>query len=105
EVRVPDEMSFGYFSASPDGRKLAVTGTDSVSRQRGIWVRDLHADEWRRLPGTEGASSLFWSPDSRYVAFIVGETVKKIDTTGGPPETVTSVPTATTHLIPGTWNA
>jgi Tol biopolymer transport system component len=67
-------------------------------------VRDLDAVEWRRLPGTEGASSLFWSPDSRYVGFIVGDTVKRIDTTGGPPETVTSVP-ATTTRIPGTWNA
>jgi Tol biopolymer transport system component len=103
EARVPEEViSFGYISASPDGGKLAVTGT--APRERGLWVRDLDAVEWRRLPGTEGASSLFWSPDSRYVGFIVGNTLKRIDTTGGPPETMTSVP-ATTALIPGTWNA
>jgi Tol biopolymer transport system component/tRNA A-37 threonylcarbamoyl transferase component Bud32 len=102
EAAVPEEVtSFGYISASPDGRKLAVT--ESAPRARGLWVRDLDAVEWRRLPGTEGASSLFWSPDSRYVGFIVGDTLKRIDTTGGPPETVTSVPATT--LIPGTWNA
>ncbi|HEY0872820.1 MAG TPA: protein kinase [Vicinamibacterales bacterium] len=104
EARVPEELTaFGYFSASPDGRKLAVTGT-TASREGGIWVRDLAAAEWRRLPGTEDAASLFWSHDSRYLGFIVGDTVKRIDTTGGPPETVTSVP-ASTHLIPGSWNA
>ncbi len=103
EAQVPEEVTaFGYISASPDGRTLAITGT--APRAHGIWVRSLDASEWRRLPGTEGASSLFWSPDSRYVGFIVGGTVKRIDTTGGPPETVTSVPAITT-LVPGTWNA
>jgi tRNA A-37 threonylcarbamoyl transferase component Bud32/Tol biopolymer transport system component len=99
EAPVPEEVtSYGYVSVSPDGRKLAITGI----APGGLWVRDLDAVAWRRLPGTEGASSLFWSPDSRYVGFIVGNTLKRVDTTGGPPETVTSVPANT--LISGTWN-
>jgi tRNA A-37 threonylcarbamoyl transferase component Bud32/Tol biopolymer transport system component len=103
EARIPEELtSFGYFSASPDGRMLAVAG--AAPRANGIWVRDLDAVEWRRLPGTDGASSLFWSSDSRHIGFMVGGTVKRIDTTGGPPETVTSVP-GSTNLIPGAWNA
>jgi serine/threonine protein kinase len=102
EARIPEEMSaFGYWSSSPDGRKLAITG--SAPRAHGIWVRELDAAEWRRLPGTEGVSSLFWSTDSRYIGFFVGETLKRIDTSGGPPETVTSVP-GSTNLIPGGWN-
>ena len=35
----------------------------------GVWVRDLDALEWRKLPGTEGASAIFWSPDSRFLAY------------------------------------
>ena len=75
-------------SVSPDGRKLVFAAT----AQGGLWLRDFDALEWRRLPGTEGASTPFWSPDSRYVGFIVDDTLRKIDTTGGPPETVASLP-------------
>ena len=38
------------------------------------------------LPGTEGASFPFWSPDSRFIAFFAGGKLKKIDTTGGMPQ-------------------
>ena len=41
-------------------------------------VRDFDALEWRRLPGTEGASTPFWSPDSRYVGFTVDDTLRKL---------------------------
>jgi tRNA A-37 threonylcarbamoyl transferase component Bud32/Tol biopolymer transport system component len=96
EAPVPENVTLhDDVSVSPDGRKLAFTAG-------GLWLRDLDALEWRRLPGTEDASTAFWSPDSRYVGFIVGNTLRRVDTTGGPPETVTSVPTAA--LRSGTWN-
>ena len=60
----------------------------------GYGCANFDAQEWRRLPGTEGASTPFWSPDSRYVGFIVDNTLRRVDTTGGPPETVASFPTA-----------
>jgi eukaryotic-like serine/threonine-protein kinase len=84
-------------SVSPDGRKLVFAAV-----QGGLWLRDLDVLDWRRLPGTENASTPFWSPDSRYVGFMVGDTLKRVDTTGGPPETVASVPTAAPRS--GTWN-
>jgi eukaryotic-like serine/threonine-protein kinase len=84
-------------SVSPDGRKLVF-----AAAQGGLWLRDLDVLDWRRLPGTDGASTLFWSPDSRYVGFIVDDTLKRVDTSGGPPETVASVPTVA--LRSGTWN-
>jgi Tol biopolymer transport system component len=85
-------------SVSPDGRKLVFAAT----AQDGLWFRDFDALEWRRLPGTEGARTPFWSPDSRYVGFTVDTTVKKVDTTGGPPETVVSLPN--TAPWSGTWS-
>jgi Tol biopolymer transport system component len=99
EAPLPELVTgFGDLSISPDGNTLAVTAT----RPSGLWVRSLDALEWRRLPGTEGAASLFWSPDSRYVGFIVDDTLKKVDTAGGPPETLTSLPNAGPQS--GTWN-
>jgi Tol biopolymer transport system component len=96
EVPAPENVALSHVSISPDGRKLAVT----EAAAGGLWLRDLDALEWRRLPGTEGAATPFWSPDSRYVGFIVDNTLRRVDTTGGPPETVASVPAATS----GTWN-
>ncbi len=97
EAPVPDNVTLSdYVSVSPDGRKLV------FSAAQGLWLRDLGALDWRRLPGTEGAVTPFWSPDSRYVGFIVDDTLKRIDTTGGPPETVASLPTAAPQS--GTWN-
>jgi len=71
-----------YVSVSPDGRALVITGIG------GLWLRDFRSPDWRRLPGTENATSPFWSPDSRYLAFGVDNQLKKLDTTGGPPETL-----------------
>ena len=97
EASIPESMTvLGGFSVSPDGRKLAAVGA-------GLWLRDLDALEWRRLPATEGATTPFWSPDSRYVGFIAGNTLRRVDTTGGPPETVASFPTDAVVGL-GTWN-
>ena len=41
-----------------------------------------------RLPGTDGATYPFWSPDSRFLAFFAGGKLKKIGVTGGPPQTL-----------------
>ena len=98
DASVPDNVTLSdYVSVSPNGRTLVF-----AAAQGGLWLRELSARDWRRLPGTEGAMSPFWSPDSRYLGFIVDDTLRKIDITGGPPETVVSLPTAAPRS--GTWN-
>lgn len=99
EVSLPDNVNFGqYVSLSPDGRKLVIntTGAD------GLWIRNMDTLEWRRLPGTEGAASPFWSPDSRFVAFAVENQLKKIDVSGGPAQTLCTVSEGTVGS--GSWN-
>ena len=85
-------------SVSPDGRTLAFAG----GAQDGLWLRDFGAVEWRRLPGTEGAWTPFWSPDGRSLGFIVDNKVMKVDTAGGPPEMVATLPGSVRGS--GTWN-
>ena len=98
EAPLPDNATlFDDVSVSPDGRALVFTAAEG-----GLWLRELGSLDWRRLPGTDGASTPFWSPDSRYVGFIVDDTLRRIDTTGGPPETVASLPTAAPRS--GAWN-
>jgi len=88
-VPPPDKTGFDiYVALSPDGRRLAFTAFSADGIQR-LWVRDLDKVEARMLPGTEGAASPFWSPDNKFIAFIVGAELKKIDPSGGPPQTLT----------------
>jgi len=78
----PEKESFNTFAISPNGKWLAFV-TAGISRNR-LWVRDLDELEPRVLPGTEGASAPFWSPDSRFIGFFDGYRVKKIEVSGGP---------------------
>jgi Tol biopolymer transport system component len=55
------------------------------------------------LPGTEGANSPFWSPDSRFIAFGVGNQLKKIDSAGGPPQSLCQAPLPITIVGSGAW--
>ena len=85
---------------SPDGAWL-------VGRyDNRLYVRRLDQPDWRELPGTRGAHySLFWSSDSRYIAFPVGAALKKVDVDGARATTICE-----TCLVPeltrgGAWNA
>jgi Tol biopolymer transport system component len=93
----------GASAVSPDGRRLAflASGSDGVLR---VWVRDLASLEDRMLAGSEvgqAAPSPFWSPDSRFIAFDAGGTLKKIDITGGLAQTLCAL---TGPAIGGSWN-
>ena len=84
---------------SPDGRSI-VFAADSDGKTM-IWIRPLDALEARVLPGTEGVLRPFWSPDSRFVAFIAGGKLKKVDIAGGPPQTICDAPSPGD----GSWGA
>jgi eukaryotic-like serine/threonine-protein kinase len=95
----------GAFAISPDGRHLvfAGSGADGVLR---LWVRSLDASNPRPLPGTEVALGvsvppMFWSPDSRFVAFNASGQLKKVDVTGGDPQTVCTLPAL---AVGGSWS-
>jgi Tol biopolymer transport system component len=80
-------------SVSPDGRRLAFAATGPDQRWV-IWVRSLDTLDARRLPGTEGVGrgpSLFWSPDSRFIGFASGRQLKKVDASGGPPQSLCDI--------------
>jgi Tol biopolymer transport system component len=68
--------------------------------KRQLWVRDLDALSPRVLPGTEGVDQPFWSPDSRFLAFFSEGKLRKIDITGGRPQTICDAPPARS----GSWN-
>jgi len=80
QIAALEKSTFDYFKLSPDGRSLAFTTGDR------LWIRPLNSLEARPLAGTEGASQLFWSPDSQFLAFFAQGKLKKVATSGGPPD-------------------
>ncbi len=87
------------FALSPDGRQLVFAGSDGFGKDI-LFLRPLDAPEASALPGTEGASYPFWSPDSRFVGFFAAGKLKKIDIAGGPPQTLCDA----SGNRGGTWN-
>jgi Tol biopolymer transport system component len=66
---------------------IVFDGTDSTSTTQ-LWVRPLNSIEAHPLPGTEGCSRPFWSPDSRHIGFFSGGKLKRVPVSGGPPMTI-----------------
>jgi eukaryotic-like serine/threonine-protein kinase len=85
---------------SPDGRRLAFVA--SLENKVRLWVRSLDSLSAQALSGTDGVTSAspFWSPDSRFIAFFADGKLKKIDTSGGSPQTLCNAPDGRG----GTWS-
>ncbi len=71
--------------------------------RRGSGCGRLGAEAARELPGTDGATSMFWSPDGRTLAFFVGGQLKRLDLPGGAPVKVCDVPI--NIGLSGTWGS
>ena len=91
-------VELGRPEVSPDGRTIAVAvpGDDGIARIR---IRPLDTATFQELPGTEGATYPFWSPDSRSIAFFANDTLERIPVAGGPPQILC----AAIRARGGTW--
>jgi Tol biopolymer transport system component/predicted Ser/Thr protein kinase len=80
----PDAITGPLISTiiSPDGTRLAyiLRGANGTPQ---IATRALNQPQATLLAGTEGATGPFFSPDSRWIGFFAGGTLKKIPMQGG----------------------
>lgn len=67
---------------APDGTRLVYLA-DVGGGQLSLFLRRLDQTKAIKLPGTQGANSPFFSPDSQWVGFAVGERLYKVPVEGG----------------------
>jgi tRNA A-37 threonylcarbamoyl transferase component Bud32 len=70
---------------SPDGRRIVYPAKGS------LWVRELSQLTSRELAGTAKAVAPVWSPDSNWVAYVLGDQLFKSPITGGPAIKITTM--------------
>jgi serine/threonine protein kinase len=78
-------------AVSPDGTRIAFVAAVAGARPM-VWIQSLDALRAKSLPGTEGASGPFWSPDSRFVGFFADKKLKATDLEGGSPREICKAP-------------
>jgi len=77
------------FAISPDGSQLVYVvenGASSVIRRRA-----LDSAESVAIPGTDGATHPFFSPDGKWIGFAAGGKLKKVALAGGTPVTLSEL--------------
>ena len=84
--------TFAQLAISPDGHYLAVAPT--FEGRAPIWLRPIDSSAGRILPGTEGATFPFWSPDGRSIGFFAERKLKRIEIDGEAVTIVTDVQVA-----------
>jgi Tol biopolymer transport system component len=75
---------------SPDGRIVVFAAMRGTATQ--LYARELDKADATPVPGTEGASEPFFSPDGAWVGFRADDKIKKVPAAGGPPATVCDLP-------------
>jgi Tol biopolymer transport system component len=85
----PDKVSYtgGFFVLSPDGSRIAFSGVGMDGRNH-LWIRTMSVLEPKLVRGSEGGTSPFWSPDGKWVGFVAGGQLKRVDVNGGTPQMV-----------------
>jgi len=95
EIDPPAGTHFSFGTAegtptiSPDGNTLAFIAAGSG--KSGLWIRSLTTGEARLIPDAESASFPFWSPDSKSLGFFSGGAIKRVELSGGAPQTICQI--------------
>ncbi len=78
------EADAAWPRVSPDGRLLVFVGADSAGTTR-AYLRPLGQTRAVPISGSEGVRRVYWSPDSKEIAFVAAGRVQRLPVTGGSP--------------------
>jgi len=78
---------------SPDGAQVLVQAYGVKSGGKAFaYLRRLDQVSAHPIPGTEGLTRAYWSPDSREIAFVKDTKIQRVQITGGTPSIVCAAP-------------
>ena len=90
-----------FLALSPDGSQLAFIAFTDRPR---VWAAaDWQTPRARPIAGTDGATSVFWSPDGRSLAFFAQGKLKRVELPAGAAVTIADVPAS--GVMHGTWGS
>ena len=97
-----DFQASGSVAISPDGRHIAFVTEGEDSRR--LYLRKLDQTQSEFVEGSEGARTPFFSPDSQWLGFHTGDSLKKVSVAGLAPVTIgeNSDPRGATWSVDGT---
>jgi len=98
DITAPPTTDPSSLALSPNGTQIVFVGAAQGRRQ--LWLRRLDSVSARPLPGTDGASQPFWSPDNRSLGFFADRRLKRIDIDGGSVQALAEV----AFFGGGSWN-
>jgi eukaryotic-like serine/threonine-protein kinase len=87
------------FAISPDGRFVVFVAASSGPER--LWLRAMDTTTFQALPGTEGASFPFWSPNGKSIAYYANSKLMRVDIGGALPQTLAT----SAGLRGGTWSS
>lgn len=110
-VNLPDSISLSFMAGplrvgrrgldiSPDGKTIAFVSMDSTGTTT-LYLRPIGEERIIQLPGTNGAFSPFFSPDSKWIAYFTNDKLIKISVDGSVKETLTLTP----NPVDGIWDS
>jgi serine/threonine protein kinase/Tol biopolymer transport system component len=98
-TRTGNAVAVSALAISRDGRRIAFVA-QSPDGARRVWMRSLDRLDAQPVPGTEGATGPFWSPDGRRLAFFADGKLKSIEIGSGTPVAICDAPSSNA----GSWN-
>lgn len=81
---------FPAVAISPDGSEVAYVGSSGEKTQ--VYLRPMDRLEAQAVPGSENATTPFFSPDSQWIGFFADGKLKKASIHGGQTETLCDAP-------------
>ena len=95
------DMEEHNLAISPNGQYLAFVAY--VQGKRTLWVRPIGSLAAQELPGTDDAYSVFWSPDSKFIAFFADSKLLRVEPSGKSLQSVCNLPSHGDSS--GTWGS
>src|SRR6185295_15431496 len=89
----PDEGPLSSPALSPDGKALVFASGVGGTRTL-LWLRWLSSADASPVPGSQGASTPFWSPDNRFIGYWQDGQIKRTPVGGGPAVPIADVDVA-----------